>query len=447
MDERRFLIILVAASFAIKIPLALMTNSFGIDESLYLSTARQYAETGVFGLQDGPYDFRFIAPVFAFLASFFYMAGGEGGVLLISPIFTTLTIVVFYFLGRQVGGEKVGRLAGLMGLFSSILILMSSRPLTEGVALFFFSASLLAISSVSRNVKSGMWPVALPVMMTLTFLSRFQYGFLIVVFFIAYALFSKTYKNFLTPKFLLGCALAALVASPWILMNISNYGSPLGGAERQAGTDAGFEISSAVFYVPYFFLIAGLYAPFVFYGLYRAVKTKEYFLVLSFVVVFAAQFLVFGKIVEERYILPMLPTTLILASIGFFGINKSQRKAAAAIMIVLMAGSMAIGYGAAGIYQNSDRYGGSKEAAVFVKDNCSSPIMSNSFVHVWYYTGYRNIPLGDGLYESLEVAGRNVVVCILFSTYEAPREDFFYGTPYVNLVHDADGVRVYKLVA
>ena len=130
MDGRRFLIILVAASFAIKIPLALMTQSFGVDESLYLSTARHYSETGIFGLQDGSYDFRFIAPVFAFVASVFYKIGGESGVLLVSPIFTTLTLVVFYFLGRQIGGEKVGRLAALMGMFSSILLLISSRPLT-----------------------------------------------------------------------------------------------------------------------------------------------------------------------------------------------------------------------------------------------------------------------------------------------------------------------------
>jgi 4-amino-4-deoxy-L-arabinose transferase-like glycosyltransferase len=446
MDERRFLIILIAASLAMKIPLALMTHSFGVDESLYLSTARHYAETGAFGLQDGPYDFRFIAPIFAFLASFFYMLGGEGGVLLISPIFTTLSLVAIYFLGRQVGGEKVGRLAALMGMFSSILILMSSRPLTEGVALFFFSASLLAINSVAKGGKYHRWLVVLPVLMTLTFLSRFQYGFLIVVFFVSYVLFSKTYKKFLAPGFLLGCLIAAAVASPWIVMNNTNYGSPLGGAERQAGTDAGFEISSAVFYVPYFFLIAGLYAPFVFYGLYRAVKKRETFLVMSFMVIFAAQFLVFGKIVEERYLLPILPSALVLASIGFFDMNRKQKKTTTTALIVLILGSLAIGYGAVNIYQNYARYDDSKNAAVFVKENCNSPIMSNSFVHIWYYTNYENLPLQKDLYASLELMKSRRANCIMFSTYEAPFEDKFYDTPYVKLVFETPGVNVYNIV-
>ncbi|MBI4894354.1 MAG: glycosyltransferase family 39 protein [Candidatus Aenigmarchaeota archaeon] len=445
MDGRRFLIILVAASLAMKIPIALMTHSFGVDESLYLSTARQYAETGVFGLQEGPYDFRFIAPMFAFVASFFYMLGGEGGVLLISPIFTTLSLVAIYLLGRQVGGEKVGRLAALMGMFSSILLLMSSRPLTEGVALFFFSASMLAMSSAARDGSHRGWLVALPVLMTATFLSRFQYGFLIVVFFVAYVLFSGTYRKFAAPGLLLGCLAAAAVASPWILMNMANYGSPLGGAERQAGTDAGFDPSSAVFYVPYFFLIAGLYAPLVLYGLYRAVKSKDMFLVMSFAVVFAAQFLVFGKIVEERYLLPLLPASLILAAAGFFGMAKGDRRLMGIVLIAIMLGSLALGYGAVSVYQNNARYDDSKDAAFFVKENCSSPVMSNSFVHVWYYTGYENIPLQKDIYASLEAMGDRSANCIMFSEYEAPFTDPFRGTPYVKTAFESSGVTVYKL--
>lgn len=445
MDERRFLIILVAVSLAIKVPLALMTQSFGVDESLYLSTARHYAETGVFGLQDGPYDFRFIAPAFAFVASLFYKAGGEAGVLMISPIFTTLAILTFYFLGKQLGGAKVGRLTSLMGVFSSVLLLMSSRPLTEGVALFFFSASLLAIVHVTRNSRAQSWSVALPVLMTLTFLSRFQYGLLIVVFFAAYILFSKNYRKILTPKFLLGCVIAAAVASPWILMNVVNYGSPLGGAERQAGTDAGFEISSAVFYVPYFFLVAGLYAPFVLYGLYMSFKSKDSFLVVAFAVVFLTQFLVFGKIVEERYMLPMLPATLVLAAVGFFGMNKKQNGVPAIAMIALMVGSVVLGYLAVDMYQNSARYSDTRDASVFLRENCSSPVMSNSFSHVWYYTGYENLPVQGDLHASLELIESRQARCIMFSEYEAPFVDMFQGEPSVKLVFESPGVSVYRL--
>jgi len=447
MDRNRFLVLLLVSSLALKIPLALSVSSFGVDESLYLATARHFAETGDFGLKSDEYDFRFIAPVFPFLLSIFYSIGGENGALLVSPVFSSLTIIAIYFLGQRAGGEKTGRMAALVGFFASVLLLLASRPLTESTALFFFTVSLVLTYDMFYSKKTGLSNLALPSLVLLTFLTRFQYGALAAAVFLVCLVLSGGYRQLISRKFLLGCAAAALLLSPWALLNIENYSTPLGGAAHQAGTDIGFNPSSAVFYVPYSILIIGLFLPFVAYGKYVAFKERNTFLLASLSTIFIFQFFVFGKIVEERYALPILPVASVIAALGFYGFRKRFGKIASLAMVSLMLVSAVAGYGAYAMYQGYERYNETKAGVMFMKGNCSPPVMSNSFAHVWNYwgTGIENVPIQPDLYKSLERAGERFVTCIMFSGYEYPNMDPFYGTPYVERIFNIGKVSVYRL--
>jgi 4-amino-4-deoxy-L-arabinose transferase-like glycosyltransferase len=446
-DRNRFLILLFVAGLAIKIPMAINISSFGVDESIYLATAKHFAETGKFGLSDTNYDFRFIAPLFPLILSIPYFFWGEPAALLVSPVFSSLTIVMLYFLGQRIGGDKIGRMTALVGFFSSVLFLIGSRPLTESIALFFFTASLVISHDVfySKNKKNAQ--LALPPLFVLTFLTRFQYGFLLGIFLVALLAYEILKKNKLNVSWELaaGSLIAFSIFSPWAILNVSNYGTPLGGATHQAGTDTGFDISAAIFYVPYSFIVFGLFVPFVVYGKYLAYREKKTFLLICLGSVFISQFFVFGKIVEERYILPILPVVCVLSSIGFYGFRKIFGKIASFTMISIMIMSAVVGYGIYNLYLGNDRYEETRAAVIFMSQNCSSPVMSNSFSQVWYYSGFENIPLGSDIYKSLEKAGEKLVTCIMFSGYEAPFDDFFHNTPYVDNIFNIGKVSVYKL--
>lgn len=449
MGRNRFLVLLFVAGLAIKVPLALSVSSFGVDESIYLATARNFAETGEFGINSGVYNFQFIAPVFTVFLAAFYWIGGDSGTLLVSPIFSSLTVVALYFLGQRVGGDKIGRMSALVGFFASVLFLLASRPLTESTALFFFTASLVAAHDALYSKNNRMAQIVLPPLLALTFLARFQYGFLLGAFLVAIGAYEilRNGKLQLDWNLVIGALVALAAISPWALLNMSNYGTPLGGAAHQAGTDVGFDLSAAIFYVPYSFIIVGLFVPFMAYGKYLAFKEKNAFLLLSLGAVFAAQFFVFGKIVEERYALPILPAAAVLAAIGFYGFRKRFGNMASLAMLSLMLVSAVAGYGAYSLYQGYDRYEETKAAVIFMKENCSPPVMSNSFAQIWNYwePGLENIPVQPDLYKSLEKAGERSVTCILFSRYESPRTDVFEGTPYVDRVFNIGGVSVYRL--
>lgn len=443
MKAWKFLALLFLASLAIKIPFSVANTSFGVDETLYLATARHFVETGDFGIRTDFYDYKFLSPLFPSIASAFYFVGGQNGVLLIAPIFSSLAILIFYFLGKHVANEKVGRIAAIIGFFSSSLFILSSRPLTESVALFFFSFATLSMYLALKDKKYRIFSFAFPILFVLTFLARFQYGGVLLFLFVAYLVISKGYKRLSKLNFVYGVIASLLLASPWILFNLENYGSPLGAPASQASTDLGFSLSTAYLYFPYLFIVLGTVVPFVFYGLYKTWRMKNVLLLLGFFAVFLVQFFVFGKVAEERYLLPILPASVVIGAIGFFELQKRHRKIVNYAFVSLIILGVGLGVFGANYYHEYPRYNDTKEAVVFLKENCSSPVMSNSFTHVWYYAGYENIPIQSSEEKSLGLSKKRGVSCILFSKYEVPFNDYFEGSINVKKIFSNGGTSVY----
>ena len=85
--------------------------------------------------------------------SFLMMFGALLGIpWIINPLMGSLSIITFYFIGKEIYDERTGRIAALLGLFSPFIIFMSSEFMSHGSALFWISLFILFFA---RTVKRG----------------------------------------------------------------------------------------------------------------------------------------------------------------------------------------------------------------------------------------------------------------------------------------------------
>lgn len=61
----------------------------------------------------------------------------------INPLLGSLTVVLLYFLGKELYDERTGRLSALLGMLSPFILFMSSEFMNHASALFFFTAFTL----------------------------------------------------------------------------------------------------------------------------------------------------------------------------------------------------------------------------------------------------------------------------------------------------------------
>lgn len=62
---------------------------------------------------------------------------------IVNPLFGSLSIIIFYYLGKELFNEKVGLLAAFLGSFSPFLLFMASNLMSHTTCMFFFSLFLL----------------------------------------------------------------------------------------------------------------------------------------------------------------------------------------------------------------------------------------------------------------------------------------------------------------
>jgi hypothetical protein len=72
---------------------------------------------------------------------------------IINPLLGSLTVVLFYFLGVELYGERIGRLSALLGALSPFIFFMSSEFMNHASALFFFTVFLLFFAKTVRAGK------------------------------------------------------------------------------------------------------------------------------------------------------------------------------------------------------------------------------------------------------------------------------------------------------
>ena len=94
-------------------------------------------------------------PGHSFLISLGHLVHAEW---IINPLFGSLCIVVFYFIGKEMFDERVGRLSALLGSLSPFLIFMSSEFMNHTTTLFFVSLFVLGFVRMvnQKRIRDGL---------------------------------------------------------------------------------------------------------------------------------------------------------------------------------------------------------------------------------------------------------------------------------------------------
>jgi len=71
---------------------------------------------------------------------------------IINPLLGSLTVVLLYFLGKELYGETIGRLSAVLGALSPFIFFMSSEFMNHASALFFF---VMFLSFFAKTVRTG----------------------------------------------------------------------------------------------------------------------------------------------------------------------------------------------------------------------------------------------------------------------------------------------------
>ncbi len=424
LSDGRLLALLVIAGIAIKVPIAIFyLQGFGIDESIYIATARDYAETGVFGIRTESNDFGFIAPMLSFLMAGFYKVFGESGPLMVAPIFGSLTVIPFYYIGKSLIGPAAGRLAAVLVFFNPAFFLLNTRPLTETLGFFMMSTAVMFLVLGFKDRRN--WIAVLPLFL-MTFLTRYPYGILLIAFVVLALLFQKSVRQFLCRYSLVGLVLAVLIAAPWMAYNQTNYGTLLGGPAKQGSADIGFDFLKGTWYIPYAAIVLGATFPFAVYGFFRSIRERKNVLMLIGVaVIFLVQFAMFSKTVEERYILPVLLFATMLSVFGYDNMRGRMGKwVGYALVGMLILNALAAVY-AVNLFAHLPKYSDTRDALLWVKDNCDGELLANLHTPVY------NILGRDALHPTFTDDGDRKIVesrnvrCVIATSYEAPYKDFF----------------------
>lgn len=73
---------------------------------------------------------------------------------IVNPLLGAGTVVLFYFLGKELYNENVGRLSAILGLLSPLILFMSSEFMNHASSLFFFTLFVLYGAKFLRTEKA-----------------------------------------------------------------------------------------------------------------------------------------------------------------------------------------------------------------------------------------------------------------------------------------------------
>jgi len=116
---------------------------------------------------------------------------------MVNPLLGSLSILLFYFIGKELYDEKIGRIALLLGLFSPFIIFMSSEFMSHSSALFFLLLFILFFAKTTKQA-SIFYPLFAGGSLGMALLARPVTAMAVSVPFAIYALFSliKYFKKY-----------------------------------------------------------------------------------------------------------------------------------------------------------------------------------------------------------------------------------------------------------
>jgi|GEM_PF-5545802 len=324
-----------------------MNNSyFGYDESVYFSLARNMAASGplTYTLADSPmilqsYKMWYLSeplfhhpPLYTWLIYLWQQLFGQSiFVSRIPNIFIGLaTIYLTYLIGRRLS-EETGLIAAFFIAISALNIQQSGLILTDNLLAMLTAAFILFTIQLSEGKSSAL--ILCGLTLGLAIWTKY-FAVLVFVFLIAYTASKKIHYR-QAVKILV---IAAAVAAPWFIWNLSVYGN-LVPVETWKALAPWYNVDVPFYAYPLFLPFLVPFTLLSFMGISRLRKDTLMTGLTLVIIIFIAIFSI-PKGKEIRFILPILSPAAILAADYIANLNGRLKKQ---ILVIYTAVTLFVG--------------------------------------------------------------------------------------------------------
>jgi hypothetical protein len=337
---------------------------------------------GRYGIPPGRDVFR--PMIFPFIIAFSFLFDGEVLVRIMVGIFSILSIITTYYLGKELFDDKVGCLSAVFLSSFPLFVFFGNKILSEVV---FLTTSSLAIATFYVGIEKKKKFLYLSAFLTgISILTKY-FGFFLLTIYFFYILLKRRIRFFKEKETFISLAILFFTLTPWFIVNTFHYGNPIGGIFENAGI-----------YLPlpqnhpfYFFLIEswkifGLAAIFIPIGIYYSMK-KIKSNILLILIYCMLPFLVFSIMQhkELRYLASFLPAFSCLMAFAVQNIPKRIRTIVYCSIVMMFVFGFYVGCRDVNEERvNSDVL---KEGSVFIKQltDAKEYVMSESYPYISYY--------------------------------------------------------------
>lgn len=356
MNTKKLLIILFILSLSIRI-IAVFISPIKIwDETVYANLGHDlnldpldysFENHGWSDFVPGDYPFGwpnagYRAPLLPYTLSILYAINdSEIFISLFIPLIGALTIILIYFLSKELFNEKIALYSSLFLTFLPLHVIFSGKILTDVFATFLLILSVLLFW---KGFEKGndKYKILFGFSIALSFLARYMIIFILVIFPI-YLLIKHRNLSFMRDKYLwicVGIFFCSLL--PWFFYSISTYNNPIGAlihakiaAAYWGGTQQWyffFQYSWQMFSILSFVFLASLILIFIDKKLRS--QPKIILLILWFFIFFIIVNFIPHK--EDRFLLPIVPPLIIISSLMISKIKIYPKIIIISIILILV---------------------------------------------------------------------------------------------------------------
>ncbi len=383
------------------------------DELAYLGIARSIDEVLMLGDISGIRIESWRPPLWPHMLALWFLISGvsiEGGRFL-SAFVGIAGVAAIYFLGKRLYNERVGLYSALFLALNPEHWFFSTKAMIEPLLILMEIMFLLCLW---LSLRDSRYLIPTVVLLPLLFMTKYS----LILFSAVFAIFMLLERReFLKDRNLwIGAALAAMVMLPWMLSNVSQFGTLFGAPDtqfRQSG------ISTAIdpYYIYDIPLQMAAILPLSLAGLWmtwnrRSENSRLFFVLAAIIIIVFIVGLSFIDVKRERYLMPIIPPLTIAAA--YFLANfpaGRQKKAAYITALIALVAVMNIGafaYGSAN-YPSVDRFVGLEKAGYFISENCAGKKIAGNHVFVWWFAHQKTYATG-------EIAATDDA-CVIFEGY------------------------------
>lgn len=351
----KLIVLILVLSFIIRILFILYSPLRGWDESVYLNLGEDLSKNPLLyslknsGWRDfipssnvvyGWPNIGFRAPLLPYLFSIFYLINLSFLVDFIVPLFSTLSILLVYILGKRLLSSSTALYSAVLFSLLPIHIIYSSKTLTDAFVIFFVILTFISFwQGYEKDNKRH--KILFGFFLALSLLARYTTLWLIPVFLFYFIIKDKSLKIFKDRYLWYAVAIFFLTLVPWFIYGIKYYANPFGSFIHGFNASSYWGgVQSWSFFITnswQIFSIVGILFSFsILYILFKRdfLKKEIYLLLLWIFIFFFIVVLMPHK--EDRFILPIVPAICLISGYFINTLGKYRNLVLGLICLVLI---------------------------------------------------------------------------------------------------------------